>query len=68
MTTELKLTLNEKVILLVALTIKLDNIEKMIEIYKDKEDDFLFNMYIKEKENISILKDKIENYSAPFKL
>ena len=68
MTNELKITLNEKVILVVALTIKLDNIDKMIEIYKDKEDDFLFNMYTQEKEIISILKDKIENYSAPFKL
>lgn len=68
MTTELKLTLNEKVILLVELTIKLDRVNKLIEIYKDNEDDFFFNMYTKDKNDISILKDKIENYSPPFKL
>lgn len=68
MTTELKLTLNEKVILLVELTIKLDRVNKLIKIYKDNEDDFFFNMYTKDKNDISILKDKIENYSPPFKL
>jgi len=60
----LELTYEEKITLLVALDLRIERIEKVIDAFRDDEVKYVFETFTKDRKDLLKLKDKLKQYDA----
>jgi hypothetical protein len=60
----LELTYEERITLLVALDLRIEGIEKVIDAFRDDEDKYVFETFAKDRKDLLKLKDKLKQYDT----
>ena len=60
----LELTYEERITLLVALDLRIEGIEKVIDAFRYDEDKYVFETFTKDRKDLLKLKDKLKQYDA----